>query len=33
MNHGPRFWGTVASVIPTYADERERLNQVQWPVW
>jgi predicted metal-dependent hydrolase len=33
MNHSPKFWGTVASVLPDYAGERRRLNALQLPVW
>ena len=26
MNHSPRFWDVVRSVMPEYADMREQLN-------
>lgn len=28
MNHGPRFWATVQSVLPEYEQERRRLRDV-----
>lgn len=33
MNHGPQFWGTVASVMPEFEHHRDRLKSLQLPVW
>jgi predicted metal-dependent hydrolase len=33
MNHGPQFWGTVASVMPAYEHHRDHLKSLQLPVW
>lgn len=33
MNHGPRFWATVASVMPDYAARRQQLKAVPVPRW
>ena len=29
MNHSPRFWAMVGSIIPDYRDRRRRLNALQ----
>lgn len=33
MNHSPRFWETVASVLPDYAVLRRQLRQQTLPRW
>jgi predicted metal-dependent hydrolase len=33
MNHSPRFWATVASVMPDYAALRQQLKEVPVPRW
>lgn len=33
MNHSPRFWDTVASVMPSYAQVRGELRQAVLPHW
>lgn len=33
MNHSPRFWDTVASVVPNYADLRSQLKDSPVPRW
>ena len=33
MNHGPQFWGTVASVMPEFEHHRDHLKSLQLPVW
>lgn len=32
MDHSPRFWGVVASVLPDYAERRQALRQVAMPL-
>lgn len=33
MDHSPRFWDTVASIVPDYALRRKDLHQVALPRW
>lgn len=33
MNHSPRFWSTVESVIPDYARLRKQLKESNAPAW
>lgn len=33
MDHSPRFWGTVASVVPDYAGLRDQLRDQPAPLW
>jgi predicted metal-dependent hydrolase len=33
MNHSPRFWATVASVMPDYAARRQQLKEAPVPRW
>ncbi|MDD0838996.1 SprT family zinc-dependent metalloprotease [Curvibacter sp. HBC61] len=33
MDHSPRFWDTVASVVPDHAQRRQQLRQVGLPEW
>jgi hypothetical protein len=33
MNHGPRFWDTVQSVVPDYAALRQQLKSEPAPRW
>ena len=33
MDHSPRFWDTVRSVVPDYADLRGQLKEVAVPRW
>ncbi|MDD0813483.1 SprT family zinc-dependent metalloprotease [Curvibacter sp. HBC28] len=33
MDHSPRFWDTVASVLPDYAERRGQLRHVALPHW
>ncbi|MBT0569380.1 M48 family metallopeptidase [Curvibacter sp. CHRR-16] len=33
MDHSPRFWDTVASVVPDYAALRQGLHEVALPKW
>jgi hypothetical protein len=33
MNHGPRFWDTVQSVVPNYAALRHQLKSESAPRW
>jgi predicted metal-dependent hydrolase len=33
MDHSPRFWETVAMLIPDYAERRERLKDDAIPRW
>ena len=33
MDHSPRFWDTVATVVPDYAQLRSRLRDEPAPVW
>lgn len=33
MDHSPRFWDTVASVVPDYAHLRQGLHEVALPKW
>ena len=33
MNHSPQFWDTVRSVMPDYADRRQRLKQESLADW
>lgn len=33
MNHGPRFWDTVQSVVPNYAALRQQLKSEPAPRW
>ncbi|MDD2546548.1 MAG: SprT family zinc-dependent metalloprotease [Burkholderiaceae bacterium] len=33
MDHSPRFWDTVASVVPDYALQRQQLRQEPPPLW
>lgn len=33
MNHSPRFWATVGSVMPDYAARRQQLKQASAPRW
>lgn len=33
MNHSPRFWGTVESVMPDYARLRKQLKESNAPAW
>jgi hypothetical protein len=33
MNHSPRFWATVASVMPDYAERRGALKALAVPRW
>jgi predicted metal-dependent hydrolase len=33
MNHSPRFWATVGSLIPHYAQLRQRLKKEVVPPW
>lgn len=33
MNHGPRFWDTVQSVLPNYAELRQQLKNEVTPRW
>jgi len=33
MNHSPQFWETVRSVMPDYADRRQRLKQESLADW
>ncbi len=33
MDHSPRFWSTVATVVPDYADLRNHLRDQPAPLW
>ena len=33
MDHSPRFWDTVATVVPDYAQLRSRLRDEPAPLW
>jgi len=33
MDHSPRFWDTVKSVVPQYADLRAKLKEEALPAW
>ncbi|MGL4434794.1 MAG: M48 metallopeptidase family protein, partial [Giesbergeria sp.] len=33
MDHSPRFWDTVASVVPDYARLRRHLRDEPAPQW
>ena len=33
MNHSPRFWQTVGSVMPDYSQQREKLKDPTAPLW
>jgi predicted metal-dependent hydrolase len=33
MNHSPRFWQTVGSVMPDYPQQRKKLNNPTAPLW
>jgi hypothetical protein len=33
MDHSPRFWDTVRTVVPDYAQLRGRLKDEQIPPW
>lgn len=33
MDHSPRFWDTVATVVPDYAELRSRLRDEPAPLW
>jgi len=33
MNHSPRFWQTVGSVMPDYPQRREKLKDPTAPLW
>ena len=33
MDHSPRFWDTVATVVPDYAQLRSRLREEPAPLW
>ena len=33
MDHSPRFWDTVATVVPDYAALRQRLRDEPTPPW
>ncbi|EYC52722.1 metal-dependent hydrolase [Hylemonella gracilis str. Niagara R] len=33
MDHSPRFWDTVRSVMPDYQDHRQHLRVVTLPIW
>jgi predicted metal-dependent hydrolase len=33
MDHSPRFWNTVRSVVPDYADLRDQLKSEPTPHW
>ena len=33
MDHSPRFWDTVRSVVPDYADMRRALREDSGPRW
>jgi len=33
MDHGPRFWDTVRSVVPDYATLRGQLKDDAVPLW
>ena len=33
MDHSPRFWDTVAQVLPDYGERREELNRLPVPKW
>lgn len=33
MNHSPRFWATVASVMPDYEERRRALREANLPKW
>jgi len=33
MNHSPRFWQTVGSVMPDYSQQRKKLKDPTAPLW
>lgn len=33
LDHSPRFWDTVAQVMPDYAELREQLRDERIPRW
>jgi predicted metal-dependent hydrolase len=33
MDHSPRFWETVESVVPDYGDLRQQLKDQPVPKW
>jgi len=33
MDHSPRFWDTVATVVPDYTQRRSQLNHEAVPRW
>ena len=33
MDHSPRFWETVASVVPDYPQLRRQLKDEALPAW
>ena len=33
MDHSPRFWDTVATVVPDYAQLRSHLREEPAPLW
>jgi predicted metal-dependent hydrolase len=33
MNHSPQFWDTVQSVMPDYAERRQRLKAESLSEW
>ena len=33
MDHSPRFWNTVATVVPDYAALRNQLREEPAPLW
>jgi predicted metal-dependent hydrolase len=33
MDHSPRFWETVRSVMPDYERRRAALRDITLPVW
>lgn len=33
MDHSPRFWATVRSVLPDYERQRDQLRDITLPVW
>jgi predicted metal-dependent hydrolase len=33
MDHGPKFWDTVRSVVPDYQIQRSQLKEDALPIW
>jgi predicted metal-dependent hydrolase len=33
MDHGPKFWDTVRSVVPDYQIQRSQLKDDALPIW